>query len=285
LFLTVSPGGEVYATDVANHRVLHYDPDGRLVGSWGGVGAGPGRFSRPQGVALDSHGNVDVADFDNVRLQKFDPTGRFLAQWPTEPPAGPMGVAVDSSDNIYVVQHRRHDHHVLKFDTGGGLLARSGADGSGRGEFGPQPVGIGVDGHGTVYVTDTSHGVLQVFDSAGAYKATWDHVGGSSTAVLNHPDGLAVDSKGNVYVLDTSSALLQAFDERAQLLATLQAADWPRSINAIAVDQQENLYLAVAANDRSSQAGTIQKLRGLLKLPGTAPLTGRGSSVREGILA
>lgn len=43
-------------------------------------GAGLGQFSRPEGIAVDSSGDLWVVDIDNHRVQKLSPTGEFLAE-------------------------------------------------------------------------------------------------------------------------------------------------------------------------------------------------------------
>ena len=47
-------------------------PDGKVLGVWGGPGAGPGQFRQPCGVAASSDGSVYVADTWNHRIQKLD---------------------------------------------------------------------------------------------------------------------------------------------------------------------------------------------------------------------
>ena len=52
--------------------------DGDLIKDWGTVtGNGAGQFKNPQGVAVDSSGNVYVADTDNDRIQKFSSDGTY----------------------------------------------------------------------------------------------------------------------------------------------------------------------------------------------------------------
>ena len=50
---------------------------------WGTPGNGTGQFEQPQGVAVDSSGNVYVADTDNDRIQKFSSNGNFINMWGT----------------------------------------------------------------------------------------------------------------------------------------------------------------------------------------------------------
>ena len=44
----------------------------------GGHGNGRGQFDSPQGIAIDSAGNIFVADTGNGRIQKFSPSGAFV---------------------------------------------------------------------------------------------------------------------------------------------------------------------------------------------------------------
>jgi len=45
---------------------------------FGSFGTGNGQFQVPQGVAVDSAGNIYVADTRNSRIQVFDSSGNFL---------------------------------------------------------------------------------------------------------------------------------------------------------------------------------------------------------------
>src|SRR5262249_29457560 len=71
--------GDLYITDgYGNARVHRFAPDGTLRGSWGRPGNGPGEFSLPHAIAIDSAGRVYVADRENSRIQIFSPDGVFL---------------------------------------------------------------------------------------------------------------------------------------------------------------------------------------------------------------
>ncbi len=54
-----------------NDRVQLFTPEGKFLFGIGSPGKGPGQFSRPHGLALDSKGNLYVADAGNQRIQKF----------------------------------------------------------------------------------------------------------------------------------------------------------------------------------------------------------------------
>ena len=79
------------------------------VTKWGSYGTAAGQFYCPEGVAVDSSGNVYVADSGNNRIQKFNSNGGYLTQWGS-PGSGdgqfkcPDGVAVYSSSNVYAAE-------------------------------------------------------------------------------------------------------------------------------------------------------------------------------------
>ena len=89
-----------------NRRIQKFDSRGKFLDTWDG-GTGDGRFYEPNGVAVDSQGNVYVADTSRSRIQKFDSEGNFLTKWGAFGSANgqfryPGSVAVDSQGYVYV---------------------------------------------------------------------------------------------------------------------------------------------------------------------------------------
>jgi DNA-binding beta-propeller fold protein YncE len=99
------PNGAVYVADAGLNRVFELSSDGALLASWGGSGAGLGRFEQPAGIAVDSAGDVFVADRRGDRIQRFSPRGHLLAAWGA-PGAGagqlslPSGLATDCHGDV-----------------------------------------------------------------------------------------------------------------------------------------------------------------------------------------
>ena len=93
--------GEIYVSDgYANARVHRFSPDGRLLGSWGAVGQGPGQFMCPHAVWIDAKDRVLVVDRENDRVQLFDREGGWLEEW--RGLCRPMDIYIDADGISYV---------------------------------------------------------------------------------------------------------------------------------------------------------------------------------------
>jgi sugar lactone lactonase YvrE len=222
---------------------------------WGTKGTGNGQFEFPNGIAVDSSGNVYVTDYGINRVQKFDSTGVYITKWGNYGSGNgqfylPIGIAVDSSGNVYVAD--RGNHRVQKFNSGGGYITQWGHLGGGNGQF-DGPPGIAIESSGNVYVTDTVNMRVQKFDSTGVYITKWG-TRGSGNGQFDGPGGIAVDSSGNVYVADTVNMRVQKFDSGGGYINQWGTRgsgngqfDYPEGI---AVDSSGNVYVTDTWNNR-----------------------------------
>lgn len=202
----------------------------------------------PRGVALDALNNLYVGDFFNHRVLEYDTpwaSGNMVADrvfgqlgaFTTNAcnTSGvtasslclPWNVAVDRSiagGRLYVADHQ--NNRVLEYD--GPLSSDTVADlvlgQTNMNSFGCavsdtglcRPVGVAVDGAGTVYVGDRDlHRVLEftsprttdtvaerAFGQANVYAAGCNRNLGVASNTLCEPHGLATDSIGSLYVGD-----------------------------------------------------------------------------------
>ncbi len=124
----------------------------------------------------------------------------------------PTDVAVYKS-RLYIVDggHQR----IVVTNLKGKYLYSFGQEGAGDGEF-QNPVGIGIDEKGTVFVADTSNHRIQIFDTKGAFKSSFQVI---SEEVLIRPIDIAVDpNTDELYVTGNNNHKLMVFDQSGKLL-------------------------------------------------------------------
>jgi tripartite motif-containing protein 71 len=105
--LALDPAGNIYVSDAhpfssGSDQIQKFSPSGELIATWGGSGTGPGQFSNPTGLAVDSKGNLFIVDTGNNRVQEISATGQFVAQWKGPGFQFTSKVAVDDHGTIYV---------------------------------------------------------------------------------------------------------------------------------------------------------------------------------------
>jgi sugar lactone lactonase YvrE len=198
-----------------------------LAGQWGTQGSGPGQFSQPRSVAVDSAGNVYVADSGNSRIQKFTPQGAFVRQWGTQGAgpgqfavASPDGLAIDFAGNVYAAD--RNNNRIEKFTADGAFIS----------EFGGLPTlsapeGVAVDSAGNVFVTEINNDRVQRFNSSGVSTLTWG-TSGAATGQFESPSDITLDPSSTVYVADDGNNRIQKFTPNGSFQAawgSLGAAD------------------------------------------------------------
>jgi DNA-binding beta-propeller fold protein YncE len=169
--MAITPDGQVFVTDgYGNARVVHFDANGRFVKEWGKLGTGPGEFSLPHAIALDSKGRLYVADRNNARIQVFEQSGRFLDQWQNI--MVPWGIFITADDSVWACgcspmrwgENDRplscppKDQLLVRFDVTGRVrqlwTIPKGEDGAEKpGELN-WVHGIAVDRQGNIYATD-----------------------------------------------------------------------------------------------------------------------------------
>ena len=168
--VAVDSAGNVYVTDLGNHRVEKFTSGGTFISSWGSSGTGNGQFSAPEGIAIDTADNVYIADTGNHRIQKFNTSGTFVTKWGTNGAADgqfdtPWGVSVDGLGDVYVAD--TNNNRIQKFSATGTFISSCGSSGTANDQFaGPQDVGA--DSAGNYYVTDTGNDRVQKFGAGGA---------------------------------------------------------------------------------------------------------------------
>ena len=97
----VAGDGDIYVADgYGNAAVHHFSPQGEHLASWGEPGTGPGQFSTPHSIWVDTQNRVLVADRENHRVQVFDRDGTYIDSWYGF--HNPMDLCEDIDGNIYI---------------------------------------------------------------------------------------------------------------------------------------------------------------------------------------
>jgi len=306
--VAVDGAGNVYVADTANDTIREITSAGvvttlagmeQMPGTNDGTGSAA-RFNQPYGVAVDSLGNIYVADSTNFTIRKITTNGSVTTiagqighSGSSNGPAlngaqflNPYGVAVDSSNNIYVAD--TGNNMIRKIANGNvTTLAGSGSPGTSNGigtnaQFN-SPYALATDSAGDVYVADTRNYRIRRITPAGVVTTLAGNgsvgINNGTNAQFAFPTGIAVDSATNIYVADYTNQIIRKI--------TLIGANWFVSTLAgggfsgdepgdgdgifpqatfyfpwgLAVDSATNLYVGDSGN------GNIRKIT-----PGGIPL-------------
>jgi uncharacterized protein YjiK len=271
------------------------------------------------GLVVDASGNTFIADSQNNKVFKITSGGTLsvfagtgaAVSWSSAPPAitpgpatsadlaGPSGLAVDSSGNLYVAL--TSSRRVVKITPSGTLSIVAGT-----GQWfdpmalprtdpvlspGPatsvdlnRPTGVAVDSAGNLFILDggyrkvlkvTTGGTLSVVAGSGSYGAPT--AGPATSSDLEDPTGIAVDSSGNLYIADSGSkkVLKVTTGGTLSVFAGTGTAGLPTpgpatssnlgTLNGIAVDSTGNVFITDSTNnliDKITPAGALTVVAG-----------------------
>ncbi len=214
--LGVDPrNGDVYMADTDKYQIDVYNEAGTFLRSWGGKGAGPGKFLYPSRVVVNSVGTVFVADTWEHSIVLSDTTGAEIRQiggFGTKDGQikSPHGMALDANDNLYVADSG--NWRISVFDKAGNFLRKWGSKGAKNGQFMGDMRGVAVDKvNGWVYVVDGEGNKVSKFDLTGKFLAKWGGMGSGNGQFADGGREATVDGTGNVWVADMPNYRAQKF--------------------------------------------------------------------------
>jgi len=236
--VAVDKSGNVYVVDENNDNIRKITAGGvvtTFAGAPGNAGSADGtglsaQFDAPFRVAVDPSGNLFVSDFVNDTVRKITPSGVVSTFAGTPMKAGstdgtgssallngPVGIATDSSGNVYVAEQK--NNIVRKFTPAGVSSTFAGTagavgntDGTGAAASFRLPAGLVVDSAGNVFVADygndtirkiTPGGVVSTFAGQTSNPGNKDGTGTAASFYL--PIGLAVDANDNLFVVEQAN--------------------------------------------------------------------------------
>ncbi|MEB3186840.1 MAG: IPT/TIG domain-containing protein [bacterium] len=181
--------GSVYIADTINSQI-------RKIGTSNTVSTFAGVQS-PVGIACDSQGRVYVSLVGPV-IRVYSSAASVLSTRPVN--AGPAGMCLDRSDNLYVA-YGSGTNKVVRYDSSGAVLATYGTGAAqSSGDGGPataaglvDPYGVCLDGQGNLFVTQRNAHRIRKIDTngvittvAGTGESGYSGDGGPATqATLN----------------------------------------------------------------------------------------------------
>jgi len=248
--VAVDNKGTLFIGDDLNHRVRRVDASTGIITTFAGNGTagfsgdgGPATsasLNRPQGIAIDTSGNLFLADELNNRIRRVDASTGIITTFAGNGTAGfsgdggpatsaalssPTGVALDSSGNLYIADFA--NHRIRRVVAGSGIIIT--VAGNGTAGFGGDggaataaslnfPFGVTVDSTNDLFIADevnqrirrvdASTGIITTF--AGNGIAGFNGDGGvAASASLNNPTGIAVDDAGNILIADDTNARIR----------------------------------------------------------------------------
>jgi streptogramin lyase len=315
--IAIDAKGNLYIADVGNSVIRKMDTTG-LVTTLAGIGGIKGAangvdslstFNNPFGVVADASGNVYVADAGNNRIRLITTATGMVSTFAGTGIVGasnvpdsvsfssPLGVAVDSSGNVYVADY---ENNLIRKITSAGVTSTLAGSGAGGADDGLDtaatfnlPEAVAVDAAGNVYVADNGNNLIrkvtpagQVSTFAGSGQAGSAN-GTGNAASFNSPFGIAVDAAGNVYVADSGNNLIRKITPSGSVSTIAgsgargakDATGTSASFNTpagLAIDKSGNIYVADEDNNlirKITAAGvvtTIAKVHNQTKLKAVA---------------
>jgi DNA-binding CsgD family transcriptional regulator/sugar lactone lactonase YvrE len=294
LALAVGPAGEIYIAE--GNRIRKVKKDGLITtfagtGTAGNVGDGgpavQAQLDMPQGLAVDSAGNVYIADTLNHRVRRVGADGMITtvagtgeAGYAGDGKPGPIaklnlptGLAIGFGDTLFIADTGNNVVRQIELDGAIHTVAGTG-DAGYRGDPGDAldavlhaPGGIAFDGEGNLYIADTLNQRVRRVDVNGQIGAVAGtgasgYLGDGRPASLadlnlaSNPlggmgQGLAVDSQGDVFIADALNHRVRRID----LNGTISTIAQMRTPLGLAVDAQGFVYVADADDNRVSRIG------------------------------
>ena len=225
------------------------DATAAAVTPFGSKGTAPGQLERPQGVAVDTEGNVWVSDRVRNRIIAFDKSGKFLREIGVGGTADgqikdPRSLAVAPNGNIWVAEVG--NKRLQQFTPTGTFVSKIT-----KTEF-SEPWGIAVSPDGKIWVADSGSQKVFQFKADGTYiqnRNTTQIVPGGGV-----PYGIDTDAYGNAWIAMQSTNKVAEVDSNLNTIFSFGSqGSGPGQLNLpndVAVSDSGNILVTDDLNSR-----------------------------------
>jgi uncharacterized protein (TIGR03437 family) len=258
--------GNLYIADTTNQVVRRVTPDGKIATIAGDTSSGfkgdngpatKAGLVAPMAMVVDGSGNLFILSNGDGRIRKVDTNGNITTVAGSGTPGFadgsgtsaqfnfPTGIAVDGSGNLYVADSlnlriRKVAGGSVSTIAGNGNLSYSGDNGPATAAQLNGPLGVAVDGSGSVYVADTGNHVVRRVANGTITNLTGNSQ--ASADQLNAPQAVAATASGDVYIADTQNGRIRRVSGGS--VSTFGGTDQFFTPTGVAVDGSGNVYVA-----------------------------------------
>jgi len=216
-----------------------------MVNFLAGIKPPPDVLTEPMGVAVSDDGNVVyVSDTGQSAIFVFDFGKKKFHK--IEGVIGPIGLALDSEQNLYVVEQAKKGVTVFNPE---GKQVRFLTDKSIE-----RPTGLALDrDRKRIYLADTGHSkskehTIKILSLDGKLIGKIGEGKGNAPGQFLYPTYLALDREGDLYVTDSLNCRVQEFDPNGKYLRSFgeRGDAWGEFTRpkGVALDSFGNLYVA-----------------------------------------
>ncbi len=190
------------------------------------------RLRSPNGITVDTKGNIYFADSKNHCIRKVTTEGQVITIAGAGVPGNstgigtqsllnwPSGVAVDKNGNVYIADYG--NHCIKKLLPNGQLILLAGKgqpgykDGKAEEALFNNPIGVYVDYTNNLYVIETKNHTVRKIDNEGIVTTIAGKGGipgfkdgDSKQSRLDTPIGMCLDRYGNFYIVDGRNSAIR----------------------------------------------------------------------------
>ena len=126
--------------------------------------------------------------------------------------SSPMGIAINSKNQIIVTEENRHA--VTVYGRKSRKILTFGFYGLEESQFN-QPLGVAVDQEGCIYVADSKNNCLKKFSADSTFISSFNGET-SSCDLLSKPSSVKIDKEGFVYIVDRGNARIVVLDSNLE---------------------------------------------------------------------